>query len=249
VAVDKAIEAAHRLDRYKTPGKISTSGLGEEESGHHLRFLRRLSPFPNPVCRMGEITYRGAVRVPQAILSERGEPAPSALRALRPPLWLCAAILVFGHIAVPFLAGGMAPIISLACLVTLALITAKACHKRAGVSGVQGWTMLALALCIWAGGMVANALMHLSLGHYQGDASVCLMFFVIYGVPIIFATSSPENESLPVRIVDALLASALGLLFFAHIFSLSTLAGANPADAELLTRMFDIENGWSRCSR
>jgi len=164
------------------------------------------------------------------------------MRAGRLPLWLAAVILIAGHSMVPFLAGGVAPLVSLGCLVTLALITATACHKRSAISDVQGWSMLALALCIWAGGMAANALMHLSLGHYQGDASVCLMFFVIYDVPIIFATSSPENESLPVRIVDALLASVLGLLFFAHIFSLSTLAGANPEDAELLTRMFDIEN-------
>jgi diguanylate cyclase (GGDEF)-like protein len=175
-------------------------------------------------------------------MSETGRLDAAARQGGSLALWLPAALLVLCHSTVPYLAGSATPIVSLACLVALALITGRACLLRARSSGAQGWRMLALALVIWALGMVANAAVHLSFGHYQGDASVCLMFFVLYGVPLVFATSSPENERLSVRALDALMASALGVLFFVHTFGLSSMAGASPEDADLLTRMFDIEN-------
>ncbi|WP_206244605.1 GGDEF domain-containing protein [Novosphingobium terrae] len=181
-------------------------------------------------------------RVVQAILSDTGRPDAAALRGGRAARWLPVALLVLFHGTVPYIAGSMAPILSLACLVALALLTGKACLARARASGTPGWRLLALAMAIWAGGMVANAVVHLSFGHYQGDASICLLFFVLYGVPLVFATSSPDTERLSVRALDALIASALGVLFFVHTFSLSSMAGASAEDAQLLTRMFDIEN-------
>ncbi|WP_068079468.1 GGDEF domain-containing protein [Novosphingobium rosa] len=190
-----------------------------------------------------ESTHVGGRQVVQAIVSESGRLDAAARRGGSLALWLPIAGLVLFHSIVPYIVGSMAPIVSLACVVVLALSGAKACLARARISGASGWLMLAMAKVIWAGGMMANAAVHLSLGHYQGDASLCLLFFVLYGVPLVFATSSPETERLSVRVLDGLIATALGVLFFVHTFGLATMAGASAADAELLTRMFDIENG------
>lgn len=164
---------------------------------------------------------------------------PSFLR--RSP-WVFPGVFLGCHALFPQLVPDQRAIVSLGFLVLASLFAARACVLRARAGGAEGWRILAVALVLWSAGMASNALVHLALGYYLAQVSLCMLFFVLYGVPIIFAAASPANESGPVRLVDAALAVALGLLFFVHTVTLSTMAGASLIDAKHLTQMFDIEN-------
>lgn len=122
------------------------------------------------------------------------------------------------------------------------LMAGAVCLRRGLGGGVQGWRLLAVALALWAGGMAANVLVSLALGNVSGESSMSMLLFVLYGVPIIFTTASPQDEAWPVRLVDALLALALGLLFFVHTFAFATMASTSHAGEASLRLMFDIEN-------
>ncbi|WP_068085545.1 GGDEF domain-containing protein [Novosphingobium rosa] len=133
-------------------------------------------------------------------------------------------------------------VVSLGFLTLAPLIAGLLCWWRGRAGAAQGWLLLALAMLLWAGGMAANVLVYLALGNVTGESIASMLLFVLYGVPIIFATASPTSEAWPVRLVDAILAAALGGLFFAHTSTFSTMAGASVEGAGKLARMFDIEN-------
>jgi diguanylate cyclase (GGDEF)-like protein len=163
-------------------------------------------------------------------------------RAVGRSTWLLPGAFLLGHVALPHLAGSGASVVSLVFLVIAPLLAGAACLARGRGPAAQGWRMLALAMALWAGGMVTNALLTLALGNTSGETSLSMLLFVIYGVPILFATASPEGEAWSVRLVDAALALALGLLFFVHSFAFATMAGADPSGEASLRLMFDIEN-------
>jgi hypothetical protein len=54
--------------------------------------------------------------------------------------------------------------------------------------------------------------------------------------------ASPAAEALSVRIVDAALALALGVLFFIHSFTFSSTGASNSSDVLNLLAGFDAEN-------
>lgn len=137
-----------------------------------------------------------------------------------------------------------APIVSLAFLTSAALTAGWASYRRARATGTPGWSFLAFALMLWAGGMAANGLVYLALGYETGESIASMLLFVLYGVPIIFATASPTEEAWPVRLIDGLLALMLGLFFFAHTSVFASMAGASGEGAANLARMFDVENGF-----
>lgn len=155
--------------------------------------------------------------------------------------WIAPGIFLAGHGLLPQLLPGHASLASQIFLVVAPLLAGMACLSR-GRRSTQGWRMVALAMALWAGGMAANLLVSVTLVDVSGETSVSMLLFVLYGVPIIFITASPQSEAWPVRLVDAALALVLGLLFFIHTFAFASMAGANASGEASLRLMFDIEN-------
>jgi diguanylate cyclase (GGDEF)-like protein len=94
----------------------------------------------------------------------------------------------------------------------------------------------------WSGGMAASAISALLLGNASGVAGLSMLLFVLYGVPLVFAVASSEQDPWHVRLVDGLLALSLGYLFFVHTFAFATMSGADANGVSKLRLMFDIEN-------
>jgi diguanylate cyclase (GGDEF)-like protein len=157
-------------------------------------------------------------------------------------IWLPLATFVAAHAIVPRLFPAHILLVSLAFLIAAPLIAAAACWRRGRGAATQGWAMLTLALVLWAGGMVGNVLADTVFANDTGETRLSMLLFVLYGVPLIFTTASPESEDWQVRLVDGILALALGVLFFVHVFAYATMAGTRPDQAAYLRLMFDIEN-------
>ncbi|MDE1917792.1 MAG: GGDEF domain-containing protein [Sphingomonadales bacterium] len=159
-----------------------------------------------------------------------------------PTVWIAVGVFLACHALLPRLFPGHALLVSLCFLVLAPLMAGVACMRHGFASRVQGWWLLAAALTLWAGGMAVNVLALFALANASGETGVSMLLFVLYGVPIIFAIASPRDDAWPVRLVDALLALALGLLFFVHTFAFATMAGTDHAGEASLRLMFDIEN-------
>lgn len=141
------------------------------------------------------------------------------------------------------LAGNRAQIFSLAFLVLAPLLAGAACLYRARHDrAAAGWTALGFAMLLWAGGMGANMVSALLLQNSSGITSLSMLLFVLYGVPILFAVASPDQESWHVRLVDGALALTLGYLFFVYTLEFASLSGASATGVLNLRLMFDIEN-------
>lgn len=128
---------------------------------------------------------------------------------------------------------------SFAWLIAAPTAAGLACIYRGARQGLEGWLPLGAAMLCWAGGMAMTMIDTLFLA-ITGEERLSMLLYVLYGVPLIFALASPEDEKWQVRLVDALLATALGYLFFEYVNHLSTLSGRLAP----LQRMFDIENGY-----
>jgi diguanylate cyclase (GGDEF)-like protein len=115
------------------------------------------------------------------------------------------------------------------------------CLLRAKRDGWEGWLPLAAAMLLWAGGMAAT-MFGLMAMDVESEMSLSMLLYVLYGVPIIFALASPAEEAWYVRVVDALLAGALGYVFFRYVSIMSTMEGTGMAGAAALRLMFDVEN-------
>ena len=98
---------------------------------------------------------------------------------------------------------------------------------------------------LWALGMAASARQDLFLGNSASAPADSVFLFILYGVPLTWAIASAghHGESLVARSIDAILAAALGVLYFVHSFTLASLNGtASDAHMDMLVWMFDAEN-------
>ncbi|WP_420143128.1 diguanylate cyclase [Sphingobium sp.] len=166
-------------------------------------------------------------------------------RAIRPVVH--PAVLPLGflllHAMLIAMAGDGGEATSLVFLVGAPLIAGMACLWRGWRAGWEGWAVLAIAMPLWAGGMVATVVNILWLsGEGEGGASILL--YVLYGVPLIFALASPADDPWHVRMVDGILAAAMGYLFFRYVFTQSTMAGTQDANLAALRLLFDLENAY-----
>lgn len=161
---------------------------------------------------------------------------PGAVVAAWPSLFLAA------HLSAIRIWPAQSPAWSLAFLIFAPLLAALACCHRARRAGQwEGWLPLALGMFCWAAGMAATMATTLLLdGGTEG--SIGMLLFTLYAVPLLFAVASPEGDIWPVRLVDGALALALGYLFFAFIFSIASLSGADAGGVAKLRMMFDIQN-------
>jgi len=162
-----------------------------------------------------------------------------------PATVLVAAAILLSQVAALSMFPAQAKILSLVFLVLAPLIAAGACLYRARRGGdPQGWSEAGLAMLLWAAGMGSNMWIDLVLDEPGAVPGLSMLFYVLYGVPLIFTAASPKSEPWHVRLVDGVLALAIGCLFFLHTFTFSTLRRTADEGLANLTLMFDVENAF-----
>lgn len=164
-------------------------------------------------------------------------------------VWLFGMFLVAHALAVTLLPGhAMA-----ASYVFLVAAPALACAsvlwrcRRDGFAPARGWSLLAASMALWTLGMLASLRQDLFLDNANLAPGDSMLLYILYGVPITYAvaTMGIPGESRLVRAIDALLAVALGGLYFGLTFSLTTVQGTDSAgSAGMVTSMFDLENAF-----
>jgi diguanylate cyclase (GGDEF)-like protein len=132
-----------------------------------------------------------------------------------------------------------APVLALANAIRRCAITGFALER--------GWSLAATSLLLWTFGMISSLREDLFLANSNAAPGESMLFYVLYGVPILYAVATVGGEagSRTQQILDAVLVITLGYLYFALMFSWITLQGAaNPIAAERIAEMFDVENGF-----
>ena len=163
------------------------------------------------------------------------------------PLPLAGGFLLL-HAFLPGMLGTRAVAASFVFLVLAPLIAALAAAWRCRIAGFQpsrGWSLAALAMLLWALGMAASARQDLFLGNTAPAPADSVFLFILYGVPLTWSIASvwDAGEALSVRAIDAVLATALGVLYFVHSFTLASLdRDATQEQMDMLMWMFDAEN-------
>jgi diguanylate cyclase (GGDEF)-like protein len=165
--------------------------------------------------------------------------APSQIRGAVVVAGLVLLLLI--HAALLASMGDQSAHGSFAFLIGTPLLAAAVCLHRALRDGREGWLPLAGGMVCWAGGMAATMVSMLMLDG-TGVGSLSMLLYVLYGVPLIFALASPVDEAWPVRLVDAVLAAALGYFFFRYVFAMATPVEADEIGSAALRLLFDIEN-------
>lgn len=133
-----------------------------------------------------------------------------------------------------------ATVLSFCFLITAPLLAAAAClwqGRRGGAA--SGWRATALAMLLWAIGMALNMVDTLHAGDASNTPQTSLLFYVAYGVPLVFVLARARRERGAISLIDALLAALLGMLFFLHT---RHHASAGDAGMDNLRMMFDIQN-------
>lgn len=149
------------------------------------------------------------------------------------------------HAAAMWALPAHAEVVSFAFLLGAPLLAAAAClwRSRRNVAA-SGWIALAIGLLLWAGGMGVNMLQTTVLGNASSTSGASVLLYVLYGVPLTFVLASHQGEGWPLRLLDALMAIALGLLFFVHTFTFATLSSASEDGLDRLALMLDVENAF-----
>ncbi len=158
---------------------------------------------------------------------------------------LTALVLVWPlcHLATLLLFPAEAKPLSFAFLILAPFTAALVCGMRARRDrNPDGWTALALAMLLWAGGMTVNMCADLLLTDAGPITGLSILLYVLYGVPLTFLVASPARDPWPARLVDGLLAAALGWLFWVHTFTFATITNASDEGVLNLRLMFDIQN-------
>ncbi|KQN04763.1 hypothetical protein ASE85_07135 [Sphingobium sp. Leaf26] len=167
--------------------------------------------------------------------------AQAKVPAMRVVAWPLAFLLL--HALLIGLAGDEAESVSLHMLIAAPMMAGLACLWRGWRDGWEGWAALAIAMPLWAGGMAASMVSIVWLSA-QGEGGASILLYVLYGVPLIFALASPADEPWPVRLVDGVLAAALGYFFFRYVFTQSTLSGTGDGNIAAIRLLFDLENAY-----
>lgn len=138
-------------------------------------------------------------------------------------------------VSYPFLI--VAPLLATAAMFRRCLIDGFALHK--------GWILATASMLLWTLGMLMSAGAELLLDAHNLTPGAIMLVYIQYGVPIAYAASGAheERESVTVRVTDAVMAMALGCMFYLYTFSLTSLHGTTGADnARRVVLMFDLEN-------
>lgn len=129
------------------------------------------------------------------------------------------------------------------------LLTAGACAWRAraepSLSGRVAWAALALAMFTWSLGAADNLWQELILGRANEMYRNAMLAFNLAAVPLTFLLAGEWELGgrRLVRSIDALIALALGVGYFLHIWAMLTARGApDEAGIQALIRQLDIQN-------
>lgn len=139
---------------------------------------------------------------------------------------------------------------SYAFLVAAPLLASASAFRgglKLGLSPSQGWSLVALSMLSWTAGMFCSLCQDLFLHNFNIAPGATMLLYTLYGVPIFYAvaTVGVESGSRLQRGIDAILAAVLGYLYFALMFSWTTLQGVSThQSAEMIAFMFDMENAF-----
>lgn len=150
-------------------------------------------------------------------------------------------VFLLGHAGSIAFAGDKGPAASFFWLIAAPVIASAACLWRSYRDGSEGWLPVSAAMLFWASGMAATMVATVFFDNVNEDR-LSMLLYVLYGVPLIFALASPEDERWSVRLVDGLLAAALGYLYYIHVTTLIAAAANSDQTVRALQVMFDIEN-------
>lgn len=147
-----------------------------------------------------------------------------------------------------FRPGAMA--VSYAFLIAAPLLAGVVALRRCRVVGFApslGWSAMALAMLLWAGGMALSMRQDIFLEDFSVTPGDSMLMYILYGVPLIFVIASDGERVHPwsLRLTDGVLAAALGYLYFVYTFSLTTVNGVSERSSLVnLVLMFDTENAF-----
>ncbi|WP_233841722.1 diguanylate cyclase [Dyella sp. 2HG41-7] len=129
----------------------------------------------------------------------------------------------------------------------LASVSALRSGLKFGLRLTQGWSLVALSMLSWTAGMLCSLCQDLFFHNFNIAPGATMLLYTLYGVPIFYAvaTVGVESSSYLQRGIDAILAALLGYLYFALMFSWTTLQGVSShQSAEMIAFMFDMENAF-----
>lgn len=146
------------------------------------------------------------------------------------------------HLIAPALFPQAGKTISYAFLIIAPLLAAAACFAHRSNGSKLNWLAMSLGLALWAAGMAANAYVDLISPDGGQVSGIATLFYILYGVPLIFTIASPKGEIWPARLTDGFLALVLGGLLFACTFSIATVTNTDEAGFSDIRWMFDLQN-------
>ncbi|MFK2878309.1 GGDEF domain-containing protein [Rhodanobacter hydrolyticus] len=130
----------------------------------------------------------------------------------------------------------------------LAMLTVLHRHRRGQAhSPYPGWVLLAASMALWTLGMLGSLIQDVVLDLNVLAPAGIMLVYTLYGVPITYAiaTVGTDASTWVQRGIDAFLALALGLLYFALIQALNALnVVGNDVSPPLIAHLFDLENAY-----
>lgn len=176
---------------------------------------------------------------PRSASQSQPDSTQRRLASIAIPIFLVLHALTIAY------AGSNAKTGSYLFLIAAPILAALACARRIRVErDGQGWAELTLALVLWAAGMATNMSVDLMVLKPASVPGISMLLYVLYGVPLIFAVASPAHEKWYIRVVDGILALALGALFWFHTFSVAAFDRTSEEGILAIRWLFDIENSF-----
>ncbi|MGN7830054.1 diguanylate cyclase [Pseudoxanthomonas sp. 22568] len=135
-----------------------------------------------------------------------------------------------------------APMASFPFLVAAPAIAAASCavRMRRTRRWDQNWAAVGFAMLLWTSGMFMAMWQVRTGSPAAGTAS--LLLYVLYGVPLTFAIASVGREAWYLRLIDAVLALALGVLYAMRTATLAADQDIGSPGFLDLRMMLDLEN-------
>jgi diguanylate cyclase (GGDEF)-like protein len=151
------------------------------------------------------------------------------------------ALALAAHGAVIFLSGNSTRVSSL-CVTLFSLSSALACYRRSTrTSGPvrRKWDFLASALCLWSFGAATYTLQLFFPALARIDALGPEFYFLVYGIPVLLAVSSSneERDSVLFILIDSFQAIFAVVLVYLDI-SLSPRGASSAAGMPTLTNLY-----------
>lgn len=163
---------------------------------------------------------------------------------------LFAVGFILLHVVLVSLVSAHAMLVSYAFLIATPIVASLVAIRRCKTDGyapAQGWSLATLSLVVWTLGMVSSLRQDIFLSNDNQVPGESMLLYILFGVPIFYAVAivGVYSRSYLQRAIDAVLTLTLGYLYFALMFSWTTLHGASSElSVHMVATMFDVENGF-----